>query len=75
MQDRYECMIKQQIIDIVETMQTEYSIQADNLFRKLGRDVATGKIETATNDVLMVNRHEAKADVLEELLNKLKELQ
>lgn len=68
-------MIKQQIINVIENMQADYSIKADNLFRKLGRDVAVGKVDTATNDVLTVTRYEAKADVLEELLNTLKELQ
>ncbi len=68
-------MIKQQIINVIESMQADYSIKADNMFRKLGRDVAIGNIQNSTNDVLTVTRYEAKADALEELLNTLKEIQ
>jgi len=64
-------MEKQKIMMMVYELQANYSAEASELFKNIGKSVLTGDAHTANEDAIKAAQNQAKVDVLEELLEKL----
>jgi len=66
-------MEKQKIMMLVYELQAEYSTEASELFKSIGKAVLTGNSQSANDNAIKAAQNQAKVDVLEELLAKLEE--
>jgi len=64
-------MEKSKIATMIYEMQAEYSAEASELFKNIGKSVLTGDAQAANDDAIKAAQNQAKVDVLEELLEKL----
>jgi len=64
-------MEKSKITTMIYELQAEYSAEASELFKNIGKSVLTGDAQAANDDAIKAAQNQAKVDVLEELLEKL----
>jgi hypothetical protein len=67
-------MDKQKIIAIINDLKQEYTSKSSDMLTKIGKAVILNDAQSVSEDVLTATRYEAKADVLEELLEKIEEI-
>lgn len=67
--------MKDKVTGIIYELQATYNTEASELFKKIGQSVLTGDSQAANESALEAAKKQAKVDVLEELLERLEELE
>jgi uncharacterized protein YeeX (DUF496 family) len=64
-------MTEQQIIRLIGSMRADYSLEADDLLRRIGNAVLYQDTESANEDAIKAAQKQAKVEALDELLEKI----
>lgn len=64
-------MQKQKIINLIEELKSEYSDKSAKMLERIGKAVIDSDAQSVSDNIMIATRYEAKADVLEELLERL----
>lgn len=64
-------MQKEKVISIIEELKYEYSDKSAKMLERIGKAVIDSDAQSVSDNIMTATRYEAKADVLEELLERL----
>lgn len=64
-------MTQEQIINLIGEIRASYSLEADDLLRRIGHSVLYQDIAVANEDAIKAAQKQAKVEALDELLDRI----